>query len=36
MLAEVDDWTRLTPQALADWRDRITALLADELAEIIN
>jgi hypothetical protein len=36
VVAEVDDWTRLTPDALETWRQRLTALLADERAEIIN
>ncbi|MGO4681483.1 NAD(+)--rifampin ADP-ribosyltransferase [Microbacterium sp. 2MCAF23] len=36
VVAEVDDWTRLTPEALRDWRDRLAALLADERGEIIN
>jgi rifampin ADP-ribosylating transferase len=36
VVREVDDWTRLTPEALQDWRDRIAALRADERAEIIN
>ena len=33
---EVDDWTRLTPAALQEWRDRLAALAADERGEIIN
>jgi len=33
---EVDDWTRLTPEALQGWRDRLAVLLADERGEIIN
>ena len=36
VLGEVTDWTRLTPEALQDWRERLTALLANERAEIIN
>ena len=36
VVAEVDDWTRLTPEALQDWRDRLAALAADERGEIIN
>ena len=36
VVREVDDWTRLTPEALQDWRDRIAALRADERAEIIH
>jgi hypothetical protein len=30
VVGEVDDWTRLTPEALQSWRDRLAALLADE------
>ncbi len=33
--AERDDWTRLTPEALAEWRTRL-ARMRDENAEIIN
>ena len=36
VIEEVHDWTRLTPEALQEWRDRLKALLADERAEIIN
>jgi len=36
VVAEVDDWTRLTPEALQDWRDRLAVLAADERGEIIN
>ena len=36
VVGEVLDWTRLTPEALQEWRDRVTALLADERGEIIN
>jgi rifampin ADP-ribosylating transferase len=36
VLGEVDDWTRLTPEALATWRERLAAILADERGEIIN
>ncbi|MDR6862435.1 NAD(+)--rifampin ADP-ribosyltransferase [Phycicoccus sp. 3266] len=32
----VDDWTRLAPEALQAWRDRLAAVLADERGEIIN
>jgi len=35
VVAEITDWTRLTPEALQMWRDRLTSLLADR-AEIIN
>ncbi|MFZ0325358.1 MAG: NAD(+)--rifampin ADP-ribosyltransferase [Actinomycetes bacterium] len=33
---EVTDWTRLTPAALQEWRDRLAAIRADEGGEIIN
>eukprot|EP01136_Pigoraptor_vietnamica_P037618 Opistho-1_new@105838 len=33
---EVTQWTRLTPEALQSWRERLAALLADERSEIIN
>lgn len=36
VLDEVDGWTRLTPEALAGWRERLAVLLADERGEIIN
>ncbi|WP_205473944.1 NAD(+)--rifampin ADP-ribosyltransferase [Nocardioides sp. SYSU D00038] len=36
VVREVTDWTRLSPEALQAWRDRIAALRADERAEIIN
>ena len=36
ILGEVTDWTRLTPEALKGWRDRLAAIRADERAEIIN
>lgn len=35
VLGEVDDWTRLTPDALQDWRDRI-AEIHETRGEIIN
>ncbi len=35
IVAERDDWTRLTPEALAAWRERLTTM-RDENAEIIN
>ncbi|MER7557527.1 NAD(+)--rifampin ADP-ribosyltransferase [Nocardioides sp. NPDC126508] len=34
IVAEVADWTRLTPEALQAWRDRLAAMGDD--AEIIN
>lgn len=36
IVGEVTDWTRLTPEALVAWRDRLTALRADERGAIIN
>ena len=36
VVAEVENWPRLTPEALQGWRDRLDALLADERGEIIN
>jgi len=36
VVGEVADWTRLTPEALQAWRQRLAALLAQERGEIIN
>lgn len=36
VIGKITDWTRLTPEALQMWRERLTALLSDERAEIIN
>lgn len=36
VIAEVDDWPRLTPEALQEWRDRLATLRAEERDEIIN
>jgi hypothetical protein len=36
IVAEVHDWTRLTPEALQTWRDRLAAIRTDDRAEIIN
>ncbi|WP_017200353.1 NAD(+)--rifampin ADP-ribosyltransferase [Arthrobacter sp. M2012083] len=36
VIGEVTDWTRLTPQALQDWRERLMAIVADERCQIIN
>ncbi|ANJ25584.1 NAD(+)--rifampin ADP-ribosyltransferase [Agromyces aureus] len=36
VIGEVHDWTRLSPEALQAWRDRLAALAADEQAQIIN
>ena len=35
-VGEVNDWTRLTPDALQMWRERISALRAHERGDIIN
>ena len=36
VVGEVLDWTRLTPEALQQWRERLAELAADERGEIIN
>jgi rifampin ADP-ribosylating transferase len=36
VVGEVSDWTRLTPEALQTWRERLAELAADERGEIIN
>jgi rifampin ADP-ribosylating transferase len=36
IVREVTDWTRLTPEALQMWRDRLAAIRDDERGEIIN
>ena len=36
VITEVHGWTRLSPEALQSWRDRLAALLSDQRAEIIN
>jgi hypothetical protein len=36
VIGEITDWTRLTPETLQVWRERLAALLADERSEIIN
>jgi rifampin ADP-ribosylating transferase len=36
VVGEIADWTRLTPEALTAWRERLAALRADERGEIIN
>ncbi|AFR29882.1 NAD(+)--rifampin ADP-ribosyltransferase [Arthrobacter sp. Rue61a] len=36
VIGEVSDWTRLTPEALQEWRERLAAIVADERGEIIN
>ena len=36
IVGEVTDWTRLAPEELQRWRDRLAAIRADARAEIIN
>lgn len=36
VIREVLDWTRLAPEALALWRERLAAIRDDERGEIIN
>jgi len=36
VVGEFHDWTRLTPEALQAWRDRLAVLREDERGEIIN
>ncbi|XAS73657.1 NAD(+)--rifampin ADP-ribosyltransferase [Micrococcaceae bacterium Sec5.1] len=36
VIGEVTDWTRLEPEALRAWKERLAAILADERGEIIN
>ena len=36
VICEITDWTRLTPEALQMWRERLIALPPNERGEIIN
>lgn len=36
VVAVVDDWRRLSPEALQGWRDRLAAIRDDERGEILN
>ena len=36
VVGEVTDWRRQTPEALAAWRHRLTAIRADHRGEIVN
>ena len=36
IVSEITDWTRLTPEQLQTWRERLSALLSSERGEIIN
>ncbi|PYY55195.1 rifampin ADP-ribosyl transferase [Curtobacterium sp. MCSS17_011] len=36
VVGEETDWTRLTPEALRRWRERLVALPPEERGEIVN
>lgn len=36
VIGEVAEWTRMTPEAMQAWKERLTALLSDKRAQIIN
>jgi hypothetical protein len=36
IVGEIMEWTRLTPEQLQTWRERLSALLSSEGGEIIN
>ena len=36
VVGEITEWTRLTPEELQVWRERLTVLVSDEGGEIIN
>jgi hypothetical protein len=36
VIGEITDWTRLTPEALQMWRERLIAVPPDKRGEIIN
>ena len=36
ILGEITEWTRLTPQELQTWRERLSVLLSSDRGEIIN
>jgi rifampin ADP-ribosylating transferase len=36
IVSEISEWTRLTPEQLRTWRDRLSTLLSSERGEIIN
>ena len=36
IVSEIREWTRLTPEQLQTWRERLSALLSSERGEIIN
>jgi rifampin ADP-ribosylating transferase len=36
IVSEITEWTRLTPEQLETWRERLSVLLSSERGEIIN
>ena len=36
IVSEITEWTRLTPEQLQTWRERLSALLSSERGEIVN
>ncbi len=36
IVSEIDEWTRLTPEQLQTWRERLSVLLSSDRGEIIN
>lgn len=36
IVSEITEWTRLTPEQLQTWRERLSALLSNERGEILN
>jgi rifampin ADP-ribosylating transferase len=36
IVGEITEWTRLTPEQLQAWRERLSALLSSERGQIIN
>ena len=36
VVSEITQWTRLTPEQLQTWRERLSALLSSERGQIIN
>jgi rifampin ADP-ribosylating transferase len=36
VVSEITEWTRLTPEQLQTWRERLSTLLSSERGEIIN
>jgi hypothetical protein len=36
IVGEITEWTRLTPEQLRTWRERLSVLLSGEGGDIIN